>query len=500
MDSIGIGIIGCGRIADMAYEGYRAIPAVHIAAVCDSDEKTALRRCAEWGAQRHYTDYRRLLEDPAVDAVEILTPHTSHVDISLDAMAAGKHLALQKPMTIDWVSAERLVRAAASAATVCKVTENYLFHPPVRFVSRIIGEGYIGKPSSLSIKLIAGGKGGWPVPPSAWAWRLREFAEGRGMQTFDHGHHLWSTARFLLGPIEKVSAWIGTTASVIDSPAAVMWKYRGREAFGLCEYVYSQEMEIPSRYYANDEWIQVSGSAGLVTINRCTGNLLAGPSVSLYSGNEWRHFQIPSDWKLGFVGSAWNFVRAIRGEEKPRLSFPEAMEVLSIDLAIAHSAETGREVRLRPDGAILSPLKAYVEKRGELREARAAKRLLAKTESLENSEKSCLLAVQLTRGLPSRMSSPALVREDMRIGLELAGAAFAGGVKRMSVFFMRGGEVRVEEDRLPADPNLVITSSASAWADVLSGKQTIESTYLHGKLKLTGAIETALSLKKLLRL
>ncbi len=47
MDSIGIGIIGCGRIADMAYEGYRGIPGVRIAAVCDADERTALRRRAE---------------------------------------------------------------------------------------------------------------------------------------------------------------------------------------------------------------------------------------------------------------------------------------------------------------------------------------------------------------------------------------------------------------------------------------------------------------------
>ena len=499
MDRIGIGIIGCGRIADMAYEGYRRLPGVRVAAVCDADEKTALRRRAEWGAEKHYTDYRRLLEDPAVDAVEILTPHTSHVEISLDAIAAGKHLALQKPMTIDRAGAQRLVSAAASARTVCKVTENYIFYPPIRFASQMINEGYIGTPSSLSIKLIAGGKGGWQIPPSSWAWRLREFAEGRGMQTFDHGHHLWSTARYLLGPIEKVSAWIGATASVIDSPAAVMWKYRNREAFGLCEYVYGQEMEIPSQYYTNDEWIQVSGSAGLIKINRCTGNLLEGPSVSLYSRNGWRHFNIPSDWKLGFIGSAWNFIKAIRGEEKPRLSFPQAMEILSIDLAIAASAQTGREVRLKPDGAMLSPLAAYLEKRGELREARGARKMLLKTESTEASQESSRLAVRLTRELPSRLCAPAAAQETIEVGLELSGAAFSGNVKRMSIA-IRNAAVYVDEDKLPANPSLVIKTSAGVWAGILSGKQSIESAYLHGRLKLTGPAETALSLKKLFRL
>jgi predicted dehydrogenase/putative sterol carrier protein len=483
----------------MAYEGYRAIPGVRIAAVCDADEKTALRRRAEWGAEKHYTDYRRLLEDPAVDAVEILTPHSSHVEISLDAIAAGKHLALQKPMTIHRAGAQRLVNAAASARTICKVTENYVFYPPIRFASRLIREGYIGSPSSISIKLIAGGKGGWPVPPAAWAWRLKEFAEGRGMQTFDHGHHLWSTARYLLGPIEKVSAWIGTTASVIDSPAAIIWKYKDREAFGLCEYVYNQEMEIPSSYYANDEWIQASGSAGLIKINRCTGNLLEGPSVSLYSGNEWRHFRIPSDWKLGFIGSAWNFVKAIRGEEKPQLSFPQAMEILSIDLAIATSAQTGREVRLKPDGSMRSPLAAYLEKRGELREARAARRMLVTPEGAETSEESSLQAVELTRGLPSRLSAAAKKQDDIEVGLELFGAAFSGGIKRLSIF-IREGKVYVNEDTLPENPSLMIKTSAGVWAGILSGKQPIETAYMHGRLKLTGSIETALSLKKLFRL
>ncbi len=527
MDRIGIGIIGCGRIADMAYEGYRGIPGVRITAVCDADERTALRRRGEWGADAHYSDYRRLLEDPAVDAVEILTPHTSHVEISLDAIAAGKHMALQKPMTIDRAGAQKLVSSAASATTVCKVTENYIFYPPIRFAAQVINEGYIGSPSSLSIKLIAGGKGGWPVPPSAWAWRLKEYAEGRGMQTFDHGHHLWSTARFLLGPIEKVSAWIGTIDSVIDSPAAIMWKYRDCEAFGLCEYVYSQEMEIPSGYYANDEWIQVSGSAGLVKINRCTGTLLDGPSVSLFSGKGWRHFDIPSDWKLGFIGSAWNFVKAIRGEEEPRLSFSQAMEILSIDLAIAASAQKGREVRLAPDGSMLSPLSAYLKKKGELREAQAARKMLLETDGAEAidgasgrtsagglsrafggtsdvasakaAEEASILAVRLTRNLPSRMDATGFEREDIEVGLELSGAAFSGGAKRMSII-IRGGGVYVDEDKLPTNPSLVIKTQAAVWAGILSGKQAIESAYLHGKLKLTGPVQTALKLKKLFRL
>ena len=63
----------------MAYEGYAGIPGARIQAVCDADEGTARRRAAEWDVKKWHTDYRRLLEDPDVDAVEILTPHATHV-------------------------------------------------------------------------------------------------------------------------------------------------------------------------------------------------------------------------------------------------------------------------------------------------------------------------------------------------------------------------------------------------------------------------------------
>jgi hypothetical protein len=176
-----------------------------------------------------------------------------------------------------------------------------------------------------------------------------------------------------------------------------------------------------------------------------------------------------------------------------------AMEILSIDLAIAHSAVSGREVRLKPDGAILPPLAAYLKKRREIREARAARRLLTEEEGTDTAGESASLAVQLTRELPGRLTAKAVVLNEFRIGLELTGAVYPGGLKLMSILFS-GGEIRVDEDRSPENPNLVIKTSASVWARVLSGKQPIETAYLQGRLKFIGPMETALTLKKLLSL
>jgi len=65
---------------------------------------------------------------------------------------------------------------------------------------------------------------------------------------------------------------------------------------------------------------------------------------------------------------------------------------------------------------------------------------------------------------------------------------------------VEGNGARLEYDRLPTDPSILIRTTADVWACVLSGKARIETVYLQGKLRFTGPIDTALSLKKLFRL
>ncbi|MCP3951296.1 MAG: Gfo/Idh/MocA family oxidoreductase, partial [Desulfobacterales bacterium] len=70
MDKLNIGIIGCGRISDLHYPGYAGNPAARIYAVCDTQKEVALARQKEWDAVRTYTDYREMLQDRELDAVE----------------------------------------------------------------------------------------------------------------------------------------------------------------------------------------------------------------------------------------------------------------------------------------------------------------------------------------------------------------------------------------------------------------------------------------------
>jgi predicted dehydrogenase len=349
---IRVAFIGCGRIAGLHAAGYCGNPSARLVAVCDRNIETARRRCREWEAEAAVSDYRRVLEDPGVDAVEILTPQPLHEEMVVAAAAAGKHIAVQKPMTISLDSAARMTEAVEKAGIVFKVTDNYLFYPPLVKAKSLMEDGIIGEPVMLRMKFLGGAwTGGWTVPESTWGWRVREAEAGRGLQTFDHGHHMWATAWYLMGEVEKTAAWIDHSAIPgapvpVDCPAVIMWKHRSAKRYGICDYTHASGLEIPADYYACDEYFEITGTHGMICVRRCTGKLRPGPALRVCTSSGWRDIETPSDWALGFRGAMQNFHDAVRQEAAPLLSAEEACHILRFAFAIRRASDERREVAL----------------------------------------------------------------------------------------------------------------------------------------------------------
>lgn len=97
MGKVRVGFIGVGQIAELHARGYVDNPSGELVAVADIDPAVAEARAAEWGIEEWYTDYRELLADPAIDAVEILLPHHLHLPVALEALEAG---AIGEPLSI----------------------------------------------------------------------------------------------------------------------------------------------------------------------------------------------------------------------------------------------------------------------------------------------------------------------------------------------------------------------------------------------------------------
>ena len=498
MNKIRIGIIGAGSISDLHREGYRHCPEAQVYAVCDNNAELADSRRDQWGAVRSFTDYRKLLADPEVDAVDILTPHHLHEEMVIEALRAGKHVAVQKPLSVDLQSADRMIAAAKASGRIFKVTENYIFYPPIRKAAELIKSGIIGEPQNIRINLIGAGSGGWDIPDSAWAWRMKEFVESRGMETFDHGHHLWSTVWFLMGSFREVSAWIDNTQGMIDAPAVVMWKHSQPGRYGTCTFSYSNGLNMPSDYYANDEWIDITGARGIIRINRCTGRLVEGPVLSWYDGNKWTHDETtPSDWQEGFTGAMQNFIAAILGSQEPGLSGDQAREILAFNLAVQRSSDRQRSVFLEE---ILFPRKLFLPFRHRNHNKKCIRQFKSRLvkESRGNDKYGSLASQseELTLALPGRSNREKLQGWEVRIGLELAEPS---GVTEY-LFISDGKEALVEKGSVTGEENLIITVNSGLWAALLLGKRKLQTAYLQGKLKFRGDMDCAFKLKEVLDL
>lgn len=355
-DKLRIAFIGAGRIADLHALGYQDNPDSEIYAVCDADAEWGARRAEEWGAARSLTDYHELLADPAVEGVEVLTPHHLHEHMAVAALQAGKHVSLQKPMALTLAEADSIVRAAKASEKVFRVFENYRYYPPYVRAKEMLDAGEIGEPVTLRMKVIGGNpKYGWHVPAKSWAWRFNEALSGGGSSMFDHGYHMFSIGMWFLGAVEEVFSWIERTeialGVAIDSPAVVIWRSREGKRLGQWETVNSIDLHVRSRYYSNDEWVEITGTRGVIWINRCTGQMLEQPPLVIYRDGETRAVHdIESDWGASFAAGTRAWLKAIREGGQPELSADEGREVLRFALAAQLSSREGRPVRLEELG------------------------------------------------------------------------------------------------------------------------------------------------------
>jgi predicted dehydrogenase len=353
-EELRIGIVGCGRIADLQVLGYLAHPRARIVAVCDVDAARAADRARAWGAERVFTQLERLLEDPGVDAVDILTPHHLHARQASAALDAGKHVSLQKPPTRTLGELDAVLEAARRSGRVLRVFENFMHYPPHRKAKELIDAGAIGTPISIRLKT-AGGRltDGWRVDPSSMAWRVDREQCGGGPTTFDHGFHCYQMARVLVpAEVERVHAFIHWTrlgeGAWYDGPALISWRYAGDPPrMGSWEVIASLGMRVRSRYYVSDDRIEVHGTDGILWVNRCTGQLLDEPSLVLYRDGETRAFHdLETDWAASFRLGGIDFVDALLEGRPPALDGAEARKTLAFALAAGKSAAEAREVTL----------------------------------------------------------------------------------------------------------------------------------------------------------
>jgi predicted dehydrogenase len=348
MDRVRLAIVGCGNISQLNAPGYLNHPRCDVVALCDSAPERAKRRAQEWGiTPRIYSDLAQVLADDAVDAVELLTPTWLHADQIVAALEAGKHVSCQKPLATTVAEADRIAAAVARARTTFRVTENFLYYPPILKAKALLDAGAIGEPSLVRIHTTrARHTTGLAIEldPDASVWR-RDPGRNPGGQLYDDGVHKYATAAYWIGEIGDVQAIVTRRDDFLtEAPSVATWRFKGRECLGIIDYTYASEMTIRSRYYRADEFFEIHGSRGIIWVTRCTGEMLDLPAVMVIRGAETVSYQVETDWRLGFDGAAVDFVDGLLAGRQPAQDVQAAKRMLQVPLAIYESGRTGRAV------------------------------------------------------------------------------------------------------------------------------------------------------------
>lgn len=141
---IKMGVIGCGYWGPNLIRNFQNNAEVEVMAIADLDQKRLAKVGALYPQVKRTTDAQSLINDPALDAVVVATPVSSHFPLGMATLEAGKHLFLEKPMAASSEECKRLLEVAEARGLTIMVGHTFLFSPPVRKVRSLIDSGDLG--------------------------------------------------------------------------------------------------------------------------------------------------------------------------------------------------------------------------------------------------------------------------------------------------------------------------------------------------------------------
>jgi predicted dehydrogenase len=152
-DQLNVAVIGSGIWGGQHAHVFSTLPSTKLLAVCDLDEERASTLGKSHGAEHIFTDYRKMLELDALDAVSIATPDFTHTPLILDALAAGKHVLSEKPLATSIEEGEAIRKAAEATDCTVMVDFHNRVNPAIATAKSEIAKGAIGKPIHASGRL-----------------------------------------------------------------------------------------------------------------------------------------------------------------------------------------------------------------------------------------------------------------------------------------------------------------------------------------------------------
>ena len=341
------GIVGTGGVAGGGARDFIENPDAELIAVADPSRERRRAFAERFGVPTALESADQLLAVDAVDAVYVAVPNYLHVPLAAQALAAGKHVILEKPLALSRADAQPLIDAAADTDRHFMLGMNQRFTPQVQRARQLIAQGRIGR--AYHCKTYWRRRAGIPGIGS-WFTR-KELSGGGGL--LDIGVHMLDNALYVLdnfdvhsvsgatygefGPVGAGEGGWGQSersgASFdVDDFATAMIKLDGG-ATVLIDAVWAMHLERRSEMN-----IELYGTAGAIDTY--------GEKLFRQHGSEYHAIESPDAGPLTYPHTSrfHHFVNVILGREEPCVSLEQALSVQRVIDAIYASAASGREV------------------------------------------------------------------------------------------------------------------------------------------------------------
>ena len=231
-----VAIIGGGLVGQVHLEAMRQHPAVSAVSLAESDAAALAAAAGRFALGGTTTDYRTFVDDPTVDIVDICLPHDLHHPVALSALAAGKHVITDKPISNTLAEADEMIAAAERSGKRLFVALNERFLPVHQRVRELLADGSIGRPS-LALLSVAGSELPRMRLPGHWKGTWDRAAGG---VLADSGTHIVDLAHSWFGPPLAVRCHLARhvveTPDRADDTAALILEYPGLTVTAVLTY------------------------------------------------------------------------------------------------------------------------------------------------------------------------------------------------------------------------------------------------------------------------
>ncbi len=329
------GIIGTGIMGGAVGRVLRNIPGVEIRALCDPVRERLEAGGREFGVAALYADHRDMLEKERLDAVAVATPDHAHRAPVVDALLAGCHVYVEKPLATSQADAEEICRVARKTGKKLQVDYNHRWLAPYHKVREMIEAGRLGdpligfarknNPISVPTKMI----GAWSSRTTP-AWFLS--CHDIDLMTW------WFDA-------DPVEAYARGTKKVLaakgfdtyDGIQSLVTYEGGRHATYEAVWIYPE-----SSPYMPDSYMEIVGSAGTLQIDRQAEAIDAMLPERFECPRTFLNYKVFDEWQGAFPAAVRGFLYAIEHDTEPHVDARAGVRTTAVLEAIHKSLSSGR--------------------------------------------------------------------------------------------------------------------------------------------------------------